>query len=227
MAGLARNTQKTAVVKNSPGTTTIGRDLNVFHLGGYTGGEHQHILEAREAQTRADIAQQVSRQVSEISENLDEIRPSAFTDPILQQAHTEKADQELDKILMLRAVDPLRARQNIQELWRRTGKEGDLSAASNSAKNKVLYWTSVLCVGDAEMVASAKKLRNELRQIAPDMDLSIVDALLAEASGDTDKALRLLRNHDDSDSRTALFGVLVRSRGEHDALAWCADHTAN
>ena len=79
----------------------------------------------------AGMVQQVSKQVSEISEQLDEIRPSVFTDPIIQQAHTEKADQELDKILMLRAVDPLRARQNIQELWRRTGEEGDLSTASN------------------------------------------------------------------------------------------------
>ncbi len=175
----------------------------------------------------AGMVQQVSKQVSEISEQLDEIRPSVFTDPIIQQAHTEKADQELDKILMLRAVDPLRARQNIQELWRRTGEEGDLSTASNSAKNKVLYWTSVLCAGDAEMIASAKQLRNELRQTDPDLDLSIVDALLAEAAGDANESLRLLRDHGDPDSRTALFGVLVRSRGERDALDWYADQTAN
>ena len=175
----------------------------------------------------AGMVQQVSRQVSEISENLDEIRPSAFADPILQQAHTEKANQELDKILMLRAVDPLRARQNIQELWQHTGEEGDLSAASNSAKTKVLYWTSLLCAGDAEMIASAKQLRTELRQTDPDLDLSIVDALLAEAAGDANESLRLLRDHDDPDSRTALFGVLVRSRGERDALDWYADQTAN
>ena len=227
IATLVGNSPKTTVIKGSPGTTIIGRDLNVFHLGRSTREERQNILEEREGQTHTGIAQQVSRQVSEISENLDGILPSVLTNPILQQVHTEKVGQELDEILILRAFEPLRARQNIQELWRRVGEEGDLFAASNSAKNKVLYWASVLCAGDGEMIASAKQFRDELCQTDPDMDLSIVDALLAEASGDANEALRLLRDHDDPDSKTVLFGVLVRSRGERDALAWYADQTAN
>ena len=128
------------------------------------------------------MLQELSGQFNERFNHLEETSLLTLTDPILQQAHTEKADQGLDQILMLRAFEPLRARQNIQELWRRVGEEGDLSAASNSAKTKVLYWTSLLCAGDAEMIASAKQLRNELRQTDPDLDLSIVDTLLAEAA---------------------------------------------
>ena len=100
---------------------------------------------------------------------------------ILRQSHTEKAEQELDKIRMLRTFDPLRARQNIQILQGRVGDEGDLFAASNSAINKVRYWTARLCASDNETLALAKHLRKELRQTDLDMELSIVDALLAEA----------------------------------------------
>ena len=154
------------------------------------------------------------------------IIPQTSFDPITQRSHTEKAEQELDEILMLRIFYPLRARRNIQELQGRVGDEGDLAAANNSAKNKVRYWTARLCASDNEMLALAKHLRKELRQTDLDMELAIVDALFAEAEGDANEALRILRDHDDPDSRTVLFGVLIRSRGEHEALAWYADQIA-
>ena len=106
------------------------------------------------------------------------------------------------------------------------GDKGDLLAASTSAKNTVLYWTARLCADDPETRASARRLRDELRQTDPDRDLSIVDALLAETDGDKDKALRLLRDRDDPDPRTALFALLIRSRGRHAALDWYAKQDA-
>ena len=147
-------------------------------------------------------------------------RPSASIDPITQQAHTDQAEKALSQILMLRALDPLRARRNIQELQRRVSEEGNLSAVSPSTKNKVLYWAARLYAGDAETLDSARQLRDELQQTDPDRDLSIVDALLAEGDNNTDEALRLLRDHRDPDSRTAMFSVLTRSRDEHAALVW-------
>ena len=60
--------------------------------------------------------QELSGQFNERFDHLEEASPLTLTNPILQQAHTEKADQGLDQILMLRAFEPLRARQNIQEL---------------------------------------------------------------------------------------------------------------
>ena len=175
----------------------------------------------------AGMVQGVSKQVSEVSEKLNKIRSSALTDPITQQTHTKEAAQELDKILMLRAFDPPRARLNIQGLWHRVGDEGDLVAVSTSIKNKVLYWTARLCASDAATRDSARQLRHELLQADPNMDLSIIDALLAETGGDANEALRLLRDNDDPDSRTALFGVLAQLRGERDALAWSEDQNAS
>ena len=149
-------------------------------------------------------------------------RPSAFTDPITQKVHTDQAKEELSRILMLRTFDPRRALQSIQELQQRIG-EGDLLAASTSTKDTILYWTARLCASTAETYDSARQLRDELQQTDPDRDLSIVDALLAEGDNNTDEALRLLRDHRDPDSRTALFGVLTRSREEHTSLAWYAE----
>ena len=156
----------------------------------------------------------------------EEARPPAFPDPITQKAHTDQAEKALSQILILRAFDPPRARQNIQALQRCVGDKGDLLAASTSTKNTVLYWTARLCADDPETPASVRRLRDELRQTAPGMDLSIVDALLAEADGGKDEALRLLRDCDDPDPRTALFALLIRAQGRHDALAWYAEQAA-
>ena len=145
---------------------------------------------------------------------------SALTDPIIQQAHTDQAEEELSRILMLRMFDQRRARQDIQKLRQRVGDEGDLLAASTSTKNRILYRTAILCVSDAETRDSARQLRDELRKTDPDRDLSILDALLTEADGNPDEALRLLRDRNDPDSRTGLFGVLIRSQGERAALDW-------
>ena len=207
------------VVKDSPEATTIGRDVNILYLGGYTGEESQHVLHEHQVQTRASIAQEVSRLMSGISEDLHAIQPSAFTNPILQQACTEKADQELIKILMLRVFDLLRSRRGIQKLLNRV-ERGDLATANNPTKNKVRYWTARLCAADTETLALAKQLRQKLRQTDPDMDLSIVDAQLSETEGDAAKALRILRNNDAPDPRSALFGLLARSQGDRAALDW-------
>ena len=178
------------------------------------------------------MIQDLSGQFQDLSGRLDDrfdrsegARLAALIDPITRKAHTEQAKKELAKILSLRAFDSVRWRKNIQELLTRVSN-GDLVAADEVTKNDVRYWTARLCAADAETLDQARQIREELSQTDPEKDLSIVDALLAESDGDQDKALRLLRDRDDSDSRTVLFGVLRRSRGEKEALAWHADHAA-
>ena len=168
----------------------------------------------------ASMVQEVSKHVSEVSEQLHEIRSLPLTDPMTQQAHTEKATQELNKILVLRAFDLPRARQNIQVLWARVSDEGDLAATSNSTKNNVLNWIVRLCAGDAETLDFAMQLRDELQQMDTNINISIIDALLAAGEGNEEKALRLLRDHDDPDFRTVFFSVLSQFRDESDALNW-------
>ena len=156
-------------------------------------------------------------------DRLEETRLSTLRDPIIQRVHTDQTEEELSRILTLRTFDPQRARRNIQVLQRRVGDEGDLRAVSISTKNTVLYWAARLYASDAGTRVSARHIRDELQQVDPDRDLSIVDALLAEGDGNIAEALRLLRDRRDSDSRTVLFSILTEARGEPAALAWYAE----
>ena len=62
------------------------------------------------------LVQNLSGHIDKRFDHLEESLRQATTDPTTQRTHTEKTDQELQQILILRTLDPLRARQNIQEL---------------------------------------------------------------------------------------------------------------
>lgn len=146
-------------------------------------------------------------------------RPEPNT--IVKQTHLDEfAEQELSKILSLRVFGHIDTKQNIQVLRRRVVYGNDLSDVSASVKHKINYWTARLCASDTNTLDIAKQTLEELHSPAPDLDVSIVDALLAETKGDKDKALRILRDHDDPDSKATLFALLARLKDERDALDW-------
>ena len=145
--------------------------------------------------------------------------PTKISDPITEQSHTEQARQELSKTCTLRMFNPDDARQNIQRLIQRI-RNDDLSATKPSVKAEILLWGARLCVLDKQTQTLAQGFRDELKQIDPDMDLSIVEALFLEAEGNVDAALHILRECEDSDSRSVLFSMLDRNQGEQKALAW-------
>ena len=181
----------------------------------------------------AGMIQGLSGQVQDLSgglhERLDRLTEAplaALTDSITRKAHTAQAQRELARILSLRAFNPAGSRDRARDLVQRVSN-GDLLAADEITKNNVCYWAARLCAADAETLEFARQLRTELGRSDPDRDLSIIDAFLAERDGDNDKALRLLRDAENPDSRTALFGLLTRSRGEAEALAWHAEQEAS
>ena len=182
----------------SPGAINVGGDCKISHSTIHTGDIHQYYSEENKAQ------------IYQI-------------DPVTQQAHTDQTEHELSKILLLRVFDPLEARLNIQALSCRIGNDGDLFAVPNSIKFKVLYWTARLCATDVETLTLAKKLCKELHhthQPDPDLNLHIIDALISEVEGGADKALRLLRDRKDPDSRTAFFVILAKSQDGLAAVNW-------
>ena len=146
------------------------------------------------------------------------------SDLIIQQNQNDKAEQELSTILSFRVFGHLNAQQNIQSLRRRVSNGNDLSAVTASIKYKIDYWTARLCAPDSETLDLAKQILEELRADAPQMSLHILDALIAETEGDKDKALRLLRDQDDPDSRATFFAILFRSHDERKALNWLELH---
>ena len=162
--------------------------------------------------------------ISQFDDRLDRLSQaiSPAADPFTRQAHTGHAGKELARILVLRALDPDRSRSEIRKLHDRINS-GDLVAADCRTKRDVRYWTARLCANDAETLDVAKELRARISDDEPSRDLSIVAALIAEMDGNTNGAVQLLRDHDDPDSRTALFGVFARSHDAHTALDLFAD----
>ena len=171
---------------------------------------------------RADqcaVAGMVQAGFSRIDERFEHLieAVSPISDPYVREAHTQHADRELTRILALRAINPSRSRDHIQKLLGRLDS-GNLAAADDVVKSNVRYWTARLCASDAETLDIAEELRAQIRDDEPNRDLVIVDALICEMCGDSDGAIRLLRDREDPDSRTALFGVLARSRDTSTAL---------
>ena len=166
----------------------------------------------------AGMVQMMDKSLEEIKEKLSK----ASSDPVTQQMHTEYAERELSRILTLRMFEPSKSRQHIQELVSQV-TDGSLYATNLPTKTEILSWGARLCAQDKETLSSAKKFCVNLEQIDRDADLSIINALILEIEGQTDKALRLIRDREDPDSRAVSFSILVRSRSNQDALNWFDD----
>ena len=165
------------------------------------------------------IVQNLPEPIYERFDRLEEKISATFPDVVSQQTHTDIAKQELSKICTLRVFNPSDLQQDIQQLIQRI-KNGDLSKTHSSVKAEIFFWGARLCAQDNQTITLVQRFCDELKQIEPDMDVSIVDALLLATKGEVDKALRILRDGEDADSRTVIFSILVRSRGEQHALTW-------
>ena len=174
---------------------------------------------SREQRALTGIVQSLPRQIEQGFDLLKSELSTRIYDPITEQSHTDHAKQELSKIRTLRVFNPAEAQQDIQRLIQRIIND-DLSATKPSVKAEILLWGARLCALDKQTLALAQGFRDELKQIEPDMDLSIVEALFLEAQGNVDAALHILRECEDSDSRSVLFSMLDRTQGEQKALAW-------
>ena len=160
---------------------------------------------------------QTARNIESLKEAL-----SPRADTVARQLHTELASKELKRSITLRAFNPETSRSKVRELHERI-ESGDLVATDDTLRTEVQYWLARLCAGDAHTLNLAKELRARIKRADPNKDLCVVDALIAEKSGDPEDGFRILRDREDSDSRTALFGIIVRSRGPSTALALYKD----
>ena len=167
----------------------------------------------------AAMVQSLPGHINQRFDNLESQISKQGIDPVTQRSHTDNANQELSKILCLRVFDSSKARREIQELIQRL-KKGDLSVTHASTKATILLWGARLCAQHSQTITIAQDLGDELKQTEPDMDTSVVDALLLETEGETNEALHILREREDSDSRSVLFSILLRTHGREHALAW-------
>ena len=180
---------------------------------------------------RADdraVAGMLHTGISRIDDQLGRLRQavSPLTDPITHQTHTEHAVKDLARILTLRAIDPARARSDIQ-------KNCTIDLTRVTLPRPIAVSRTTFDIGRHGYVRVTPKHSMSLESSGhgckddePNRDLSIIDALISEMDGHPDRAIQILRDNDDSDTRTALFALLVRSKDVGPALDMYADRIA-
>ena len=145
-------------------------------------------------------------------------RPPADPDPATQTAHTELAERELRSLLARRALAFVQPHREASALLSRV-TTGDLAATRGPIKSSIQYWAVLFGAGEPDALDTAKRLRASLSSDVH-ANVAILDARIAEADGDSDSALHLLRDLDSADGRSALFGTLARVRDNRAALLW-------
>ena len=166
--------------------------------------------------------QLLNENVKSVGEMIKNLAPDRFT----IEAHNESAKKELDDLLKRRSVDLIRVRQEISILKKRVF-EGDLSYAATSIKAEISYWASRLHASETETLPLAREFLKGLTQIDPKKDTRLIDALILETEGDTDGALRILRDIDSADGRSTFFVTCKRRKGNDDALLWFNEQHGN
>ena len=173
----------------------------------------------------AGMLQQIHGSFNERLDDLEERHIASMTDliterfPIVRQLLTPHAESVLSDILSIRSLDPIGTRQRIRQLFKRAN-DGDLSPIDEKVKHQIFEWAARLCATEKESLPLAKEIRALLVESAPKWNLSIIDALICEADGDMDGALRRLRDAEGRDARSVWFGLLIRAKGEEKALEW-------
>ncbi len=135
------------------------------------------------------------------------------------EAHTDRAARELSLILKRRSLEPSAVRQEIRVLAQRV-RDDDFRHADPPIRTDILYWAARLHASQAETLPDAKNFRDQLREVDPNTDTRIIDALILQTEGDVDGALRILRDVDYPDGRAALLLILSRTRGDDVTLTW-------
>jgi len=158
---------------------------------------------------------QIRADLREVTRRLEHLGPDRLT----EEVHTQRASEELTRIRQRRAWAPDLAREQVRQLVERV-QSGLLKHAAPSAQREVLYWAARLHASEPEHLEEAKSFRDQLRQFDPLADTRIVDAVILETEGDRDEALRMLRDADNPDDRSAFFLILHRVRGPAEALGW-------
>jgi tetratricopeptide (TPR) repeat protein len=101
--------------------------------------------------------------------------------------------------------------------------EGPMASISPSLRRRVFLHAARSAAVRGELQEAQRFLTEALALPGEDTDAPAM-ARLAEARGEVDEAIRLLRDRQDADSRSTLFNILYRARGDAAALAFLADH---
>jgi hypothetical protein len=104
--------------------------------------------------------------------------------------------------------------------------DSDLSLASSAVRFETLD-RAARANANPKTVAAAERYLDGARNVNPSGDLTIAQALLTEAKGNTTGAIQALRSRPDPEARLAMFNILLRTRGFDAALTWVRSESLN
>ena len=168
-----------------------------------------------------EVDKNVSRGFDDISRKLDEIQYNLGNRQHIENQQTHIAEEELTKILSIRALDSIQSLNHLLSLLNRTIEGRDLSFCDESTKKKIRYWTARLYASEKNL-SQATRLRDELQE-----SNLILDALILDGEGNAEEALRILRDESDPDSKTVFFHLLNSNKGAKVALDWFDSNNKN
>jgi len=201
-------TQQPEYLADEPIEVIVAILLAAFVTGLGPGGELQAWL-------TVESRKQISAEIGDVARKVENLGPNRF----VEESHTERASAELTRIQQRRGWALAQAREQVRQLVERV-QSGDLRHVASSVRAEVVYWAARLHAGQYEHLEKAKSFRDGLRQLDPAADTRVIDALILETEGDGDGALRMLRDADDPDARSALFSILTKIQGPAAALGW-------
>ena len=100
--------------------------------------------------------------------------------------------------------------------------DGDLALASPNLKAVALD-RAARAHAEPTTVADARAFHADALRLNPRIDAALYDALILDADGNAEKALRVLRKLNTPEARAAAFNILSRNKGASAALKWIDD----
>jgi pimeloyl-ACP methyl ester carboxylesterase/tetratricopeptide (TPR) repeat protein len=149
----------------------------------------------------------------------DEEHANQPADDVVVKAHTTECEAQLKRALVRRTIPGVNALRELSELATRLDHDGDLRHCSPAIKAKTWIWYARLLAGSDGGGVDALSWLSRARATDPNADTTIAEAWVAAAE-DPDRGLQSLRDAQDRDARSSMFGILYRYRSRDQALAW-------
>ncbi len=160
------------------------------------------------------VGDQVSAQLTQVTEGIERLGPDHY----VVETHADRALEQLERIKKQRNLLPDQSREEIRHLATSV-LEGDLRHAGLEVQSEVLTWAARLSTNPS-CLDEARRRRQQLVQLDRQADTRIVDALILQAEGAGEAALRTLRDLPDPDARSTFLAILRTSHGLLEAIEW-------
>lgn len=173
------------------------------------------VREQLEAVVGRQSKQATKTDIVELAAKLDEVA-----------SHTKLPAVYADRELQRRLSRGLRRRGFGESDWTKESAQlahsvmdGELSQASVSLRADVLR-RAARANADGKTIEKAKRYYEAFQALTSNEVDRIYVALVADAEGDSDRALRLLRQENSKDARAVIFNILLHVKDTNQALDW-------